>query len=359
MGGDEARAFEAYKSLLQSGRDAVDVALHFSALARARLGADGARALLRDMGAQNPSLNLAAATLAELPRRREALESFIAAHPDYGPGYATLAREYRDDTTYQEPLRDRLREHELLGHFLALDAQGKLRKSFINSAVLANWIDQAERRAAALEDSLSGTAAEPTAIFSRSNFSWTVNFNMPEEPTEVMYRLGEGGAYTSAGRLDANNSRTGRKVVRTYISLSFETPATTIFLKYSDARGREAGPFQFPFDPHAIILRQARAALDDASSDWAMFMTGSNAIYVFFNTPIENRCAIKKLEYGFNGPPHETIPVPRCDFYNPSGVPPDSNPAVIMEPDVKTVSVRITFIDGTVETRIFGRPERR
>jgi len=357
--GDEALAFEVYKSFLQSGRDAVDIALHFASLARARLGASEARALLRTMDASNPALSLAAATLAELQGRRQALETFVTAHPDYGPAYALLAREYRRDRIDEQPLRDRLREHELLGRFLAFDAQGKLGASFTDSGLLAAWLEQAERRVAAVEASLSGAAAAPTASFSRSNSDWTVNLNMPEEPSAVMYRLGEGSTYRSTGYLDATDSRTGRRMVSTYFSLSLETPATTIFVKYRDLDGREAGPFPIRFDPHATILAQARETLDAERSDWVAFTTGFTSDYAYFNTPMYTRCAISKLEYGFNGPPREHFPLPPCDFDNPSATPADAQSAVKMEDTVRTVSVRITFIDGTVGTRIFRRPDRR
>jgi hypothetical protein len=359
MRGDEALAFEVYKSFLQSGRDSVDVALHFAAIARARLGANEARTLLRAMGAQNPALSLAAATLTDLPTRRKALETFVTAHPDYGPGYALLAKEYRRDRIDEQPLRDRLREHELLGRLLSLDAQRKLGASFIDSTALAAWLDQAERRVAALELSLSGAAAVPTASFSRSNSDWTINLNMPEEPSEVTYRLGEGATYTSTGYLDATDSRTGRRIVATHFSLSLETPATTIFVKYRDADGREAGPFQIRFDPHATILGHARETLDADRSDWVAFTTGFTSDYAYFNTPMYTRCAIRKLEYGFNGPPSTEFALPPCDFNNPSGTPADAQSAVKMEDDVRMVSVRITFIDGTVGTRVFRRPARR
>jgi hypothetical protein len=357
--GDEALAFEAYKSFLQSRRDAIDVALHFSALARARLGASEARALLRTMDASNPALSLAAATLTELQGRRKALETFVTAHPDYGPGHALLAREFRRDRIDEQPLRDRLREHELLGRFLTLDAQGKLGASFVNAGTLAQWLDQAERRVAALEASLSGAAAAPTASFSRSSSDWTINLNMPEEPSEVTYRLGEGSTYRSTGYLDATDSRTGRRMVATHFSVSLETPATTIFVKYRDLDGREAGPFQIRFDPHATILEHARAELDAERSNWVAFTTGYTSDYAYFNTPMYTRCAIKKLEYGFNGPPSQQFELPPCDFDNPSGTPADAQSAVKMEDDVKLVSVRITFIDGTVGTRVFRRPDRR
>jgi hypothetical protein len=127
-------------------------------------------------------------------------------------------------------------------------------------------------------------------------------------------------------------------------------------VKYRDARGREAGPFAIPFDPHAIILRQARETLDAENSNWVEFSIGHGSEWAYFNTPMEGHCAIKKLEYGFNGPPRETLPLPRCDFDDPSGIPSDVQPMAKMDPDVKTVSVRITFNDGTVATRIFDRP---
>ena len=256
-------------------------------------------------------------------------------------------------------MRDRLREHELLGRFLALDAQGKLGASFVNASVLAAWLDQAERRVAALETSLSGAAAAVTARFSRSNSDWTINLNMPEEPSEVMYRLGEGDIYRSTGYLDATDSRTGRKIVKTYLAISLETPATTILVKYRDLDGHEAGPFRIPLDPHGTILRQARETLDADKSDWVAFTTGTTRDWAYFNTPMYTRCAIKKLEYGFNGPPNTEFPLPPCDFDNPSSTPADAQSAVKMSPEVKTISARITFIDGTVGTRVFRRPDRR
>jgi hypothetical protein len=359
MRGDEALAFEAYKNLLQSGRDSVDVALHLSGIARVRLGAKEARALLHAMGTQNPAVSLAAASLAELSERRKALVTFVAAHPDYGPGFALLAKEYRRDRIDEQPLRDRLREHELLGRFLALDTQGKLAASFVDATVLATWLEQAERRVAALETSLSGAAAVVTASFSRSNSDWTINLNMPEEPSEVMYRLGEGSIYRSTGYLDATDSRTGRKIVKTYLSVSLETPATTILVKYRDLDGHEAGPFRIPFDPHGTILRQERETLDAEKSDWVVFTTGFTSDYAYFNTPMYTRCVIKKLEYGFNGPPSTEFPLPPCDFDDPSGTPADAQSAVKMGDDVTTVSARITFIDGTAGTRVFRRPSRR
>lgn len=359
MRGDEARAFEAYKDVLQSGRDAVDVALHMAAIARARLGANEARSLLRQMGWQNPSVSLAAATLSELSERRQALETFVAAHPDYGPGYALLAAEYRQDRIDEQPLRDRLREHDLLSRFLGFDMQRKLSAHFIDARVLADWIGRAERRVVALESSLAGAAAVPTAQFTRSNSDWMVHLNMPEEPSEVRYRVGNVGHFIPTESTGSVDQRTGRKYVSTDFTLPLDTPATTLSVTYRDVARREAGPFPISFDPHAIILQQARETLDAPNSDWAIFTTGTTKDWVYFNTPLYTRCAIAKLEYGFNGTPDTHFPLPPCDFRDPSGSPADAQSAVKMAPEVRMVSVRITFIDGKIETRNFRRPPPR
>ena len=150
--GDEIQAFEAYRSFVQLDGEAIDIDLKFAAMARARLGLDSARALFRQIGDLHGSaFRLALATLTELSERRKALEIFVTAHPSYGPGFVLLANEYYRDRIEDAPLRDRLRERELLSEFLALDAKGRLAADFADSTVLAAWIDRAERRLAVLD----------------------------------------------------------------------------------------------------------------------------------------------------------------------------------------------------------------
>jgi len=358
--GDEAAAFAAWRALLQTDIDAIDVALRVAAMARARLGASAAHALLAGMGGpQSQAIRLATATLAELSERRNVLDAFVAAHPDYGPGYALLAAEYSRERFEDQPLRDRLRERELLSRFLGLDAQGRLAASFFDSTALAGWLDRAERRLAALDRALSGAVAAPSASFMRSNSDWMVNLNMPEEPSEVGYRLGEGTTFTSTGYMDAVDARTGRRMVATHFSLSLETPATTIYVKYRDIDGREAGPFAIAFDPHAIILQKSRETLEADNSGWAIFTSGFTKDWVYFNTLMETRCVIAKVEYGFDGPPAQVFALPPCEMRDPSATPADAQSAVKMGPEVKSVSVRLTLTDGTIGTRVYRRPPPR
>jgi hypothetical protein len=356
--GDEAQAFALYRDFLQSAPDALDVALRFAAMARVRIGLAPARDLLRDMGG-NPALRLAAATLSDVAARRKGLETFVTAHPDYGPAYALLAAEYAQGRFEDQPLRDRLRERELLSRFLGFDVQGKLAASFVDSTVLAAWLERAERRLAALESALSGAAAAPSAIFTRSSSSWLVYLNMPEQPAEIRYRVGNDGPFVSTGRAGSTDARTGRSSANIHFQMPLDTPTTTIHLTYRDIGGHEAGPFGIAFDPRDIILKGDRKALADEIPGWANFADGQTGReWLYFNTLMYARCAIRKAEYGFNGPPDREFPLPPCNMSNPHATPADAQSAVKMTPDTRTVSVRLTFNDGTAETRSYRVPGR-
>jgi hypothetical protein len=315
---------------------------------------------LREMRAtlHSPSLGLAAATLSELGERRKALEVFVAAHPGYGPALMLLAGEYYRERIEDAPLRDRLRERELLNDFLGQDAKGTLARSFVDASVLAGWIDRAERRLAVLDASLTDARAVPGITFMRSSSAWLVNLLMPEAATEVSYRVGDGD-YRSTGNDRWSTSPTGRRVAATNFELPLDLPKTTILVKYRDLRRNEIGPFPIAFDPEKIILDDARATLDAERPGWVQFSDGeTNRDWVYFNTPMQTRCAIQSLEYGFDGPPTTPFPLPPCNFANPSAEPADATSAVKMGPNVKSVSARITFIDGTVGTRSYRRPRR-
>lgn len=357
--GDEVQAFEAYRAFVQLDGDAVDIDLKFAAMARARLGLDPARALFRQMGELHGSaFRLALATLTELAERRKALEVFVTAHPGYGPGFVLLANEYHRERIEDAPLRDRLRERELLNEFLALDAKGKLAASFADSTVLAAWIDRAERRLAVLDAALTDARAAPGVAFSRSNSTWMVNLLMPEAATEISYRVGD-GPYRKTASNQWAESPTGRQMPSTNFDLPLDTPKTTILVRYRDLRGNEIGPFPIAFDPEKIILENARATLEAEWPGWVQYSDGeTNKDWVYFNTPMQTRCAIKSLEYGFDGPPNTPFPLPPCNFANPSAEPADANSAVKMGPNVRSVSARITFLDGTVGIRSYRRPKR-
>jgi len=163
MRGRDAEAFEAYRIFLSFDRDAVDVHLHFAGMARARLGLARSRALFLELSQnlRNPGVKLATATLVDRSERRRSLEAFVDAHPDYGPAHMLVAEEFRQWALENQPVRDRLRERELLSRFLELDAQGKLGPSFIDSTLLAGWLDRAERRLAELDIGLNNSIAAP------------------------------------------------------------------------------------------------------------------------------------------------------------------------------------------------------
>ncbi len=341
-----------------SGREAVDVALHFAGIARARLGAEEARRVLRDIGAGNPAVSLALATLSDFGTRRKTLEVFITARPQFGPAYALLAAEYAQARTEDQSLHDRVRERELLSQFLGFDAQGKLSDYFVDASALAAWLERAERRLAALDTMFSGAAAAPSAKFSRSNSSWLVYLNMPESATEISYRVGD-GPVTSTGIAGSIDPRAGRNAPNVHFTMGLDTPPTTIQIFYRDIGGRESGPHPIAFDPREIIFKGDRETLEAKYPGWANFSDGQTGKdWLYFNTVMYSRCVIAKVEYGYDGPANMVFPLPPCNLADPHGTPADAQSAVKMPPEVKTITVRLTFTDGTVGTRSYRRPVR-
>ena len=209
-----------------------------------------------------------------------------------------------------------------------------------------------------LDASLTDARAAPSVAFSRSNSTWMVNLLMPEAVTEISYRVGE-GPYRKTASNQWADSPTGRTLPATNFDLPLDTPKTTILVKYRDLRRNEIGPFPIGFDPEKIILENARATLEADWPGWVQYSDGeTNKDWVYFNTPMQTRCAIKSLDYGFDGPPDTPFVLPPCNFANPSGEPADATSAVKMGPNVRSVSARITFLDGTVGTRSYRRPKR-
>jgi hypothetical protein len=175
----------------------------------------------------------------------------------------------------------------------------------------------------------------------------------------VSYRIGASGLFRTTGLSGAVDPKTGRRMVNTHFSMSLETPATTIYVKYRDLSGKEAGPFAIAFAPDELLLTRDRERLAGERPGWVAFTTGTTKDWVYFNTVVETRCVITSVEYGFNGPPNQSFPLPPCDMRDPWRTPADAQSAVKMTPDVRLVSVRLTLTDGTVETRTYRRPDPR
>ncbi|MDJ1159530.1 adenylate/guanylate cyclase domain-containing protein [Chelatococcus sp. SYSU_G07232] len=357
--GDALAARRAYLALARLGQEFVDPHLRLSALLRVQDGRAGAREVYSELMRSAPAriVEIVHALQFDDAERRAKVEAFAAAHPDYAPAQYLLSEEYSEDRLGSQTLADRRSEYEALSAFLQAEREGRLVPYFLDQSVLAQWLDRARRRQAALAAYFRNATLEPTAGFMRSNTGWVVTLSLPEAATAIAYRIGEAGAFKSTGTTPALDPRTGRPVPMPSFELPADQGQTRLFVRYEDTKGRAAGPFEIAFDPRAALLMSQRDILERMPGAWVAFRADRDTL-LYFTHLVSYRCAIDRVVIGFDGGALDTlVPLPPCDETNPHAVPADVAPYRTIPASVQTVSVQLTYFDGSQsEVRTFRRP---
>jgi hypothetical protein len=200
----------------------------------------------------------------------------------------------------------------------------------------------------------SGNA--PIASFSRHNGGWTVVFSIADPTLGISWRLGEKGDFRETGFIDALDPRTRKRIPNSSVQLDADTPPQTIFVRYVDTNGDMKGPYPIRFDPEAALLRDQRKILDMTASSWLAFRE-FNGLMVYYTHLVSYRCAIRQVRIGIDTTvPDKVIQLPPCDMRDPVAIPSNSTPYMKLPPNTKSVSVELTFKDGSLsELRNFRR----
>jgi hypothetical protein len=196
----------------------------------------------------------------------------------------------------------------------------------------------------------------PIATFMRSNSGWSVTFSFIDAVTAISWRLGENGDFKETGFLDSFDSRTRKRMPNPTIQLDGNAPAATIYVRYADIGGDWAGPFPVRFDPSAAIERSDRKILEMTSGSWVSF-GGYNAVLLYYTQLMSFRCGIREARIGIDtSVPDKILPMPACNLKDPNSIPDSATPYVKMPPTVKSVSIELTYRDGTMsEVKTFKR----
>lgn len=188
----------------------------------------------------------------------------------------------------------------------------------------------------------------PIALFSRHNGGWTVVFSIIDPALAISWRYGESGEFKETGFADTLDPRTRKRSPNTSIELPSDSPATTLQVRYIDIQGNMQGPFPIKFDPEAALIRDQRKTLDMTSTSWLSFRE-FNGLLVYYTHLMSYRCAIREVKVGIDSTvPDQVIKMPPCDPRNPSSIPHEARPYMKLPPATKSVSVELTYRDGTV-----------
>lgn len=196
----------------------------------------------------------------------------------------------------------------------------------------------------------------PIAMFSRHNGGWTVVFSIADPTLGISWRLGEVGDFRETGFMDTLDPRTRKRMPNPSVELPADAPAAIIQVRYIDTNGELQGPFPIRFDPEAALIRDQRKILDMTATSWLSFRE-FNGLLVYYTHLMSYRCAIREVRVGIDSTvPDKVLKMPPCDPRDPSVIPHDATPYLKLAPQTRSVSVELTYRDGSVsEIKSFRR----
>ena len=196
----------------------------------------------------------------------------------------------------------------------------------------------------------------PIAAFSRHNGGWTVVFSIADPTLGISWRIGESGEFRETGFIDTLDPRTRKRMPNPSIELPADAKAATIQVRYVDTQGELQGPFPIRFDPEAALIRDQRKILDMTATSWLSFRE-FNGLLVYYTHLMSYRCAIREVRVGIDSAvPDKVLKMPACDPRDPSVIPHEAQPYLKLAPATRSVSVELTYRDGSVsEIKSFRR----
>ncbi|MGO4716177.1 caspase family protein [Bradyrhizobium sp. 2TAF24] len=196
----------------------------------------------------------------------------------------------------------------------------------------------------------------PIASFSRHNGGWTVVVSLADPASAIAWRMGESGEFKDTGFLDTLDPRTRRRSPNPSFELPPDAAAATLQIRYVDINGEMQGPFPVRFEPQAALVRDQRKILDMTSTSWLSFRE-YNGLLVYYTHLVSYRCAIREMRIGIDsGVPDKVIKLPPCNARDPVAIPSDAQTYLKLPPATRSVSVELTFPDGSVsEIKSFRR----
>jgi uncharacterized caspase-like protein len=196
----------------------------------------------------------------------------------------------------------------------------------------------------------------PIALFSRHNGGWTVVFSILDPTLGISWRMGDSGDFRETGFLDTLDPRTRKRMPNPSIEVSADAPAATLQVRYVDTSGGMQGPFPIKFDPEAALIHDQRKILDMTATSWLSFRE-FNGLLVYYTQLMSYRCAIREARVGIDtAMPDKVLKMPPCDPSDPSVIPHDAVPYLKLPAATKSVSVELTYRDGSVsEIKSFRR----
>jgi hypothetical protein len=181
-------------------------------------------------------------------------------------------------------------------------------------------------------------------------------FSIADPVLGISWRAGDAGEFRETGFLDVLDPRTRKRLANPAVNLPSDASTETIWVRYVDATGELQGPFPIKFDPEAALIHDQRKMLDMMAMSWMSFRE-FNGLLVYYTELMIYRCAIREVRFGIDtAVPDKVLKMPPCDMKDPTSVPNDALPYLKLPPATRSISVELTYRDGSIsEIKSFRR----
>jgi hypothetical protein len=254
--GDSGNARRSYVKFFEFDLDYIDPHLRYQKYLKIQEGREGAREIYSEMKEDSKSFVTEYASILLFSRktRIKKLKKFMEKHPEFGPGYFELSKEFSEVRLGEQTQKDKGNEKKYLKKFYDLHEQGKLLKYFMDKDMASKFLDNAEARMTALETFDDNILKNPVLMRAiKHNHGWRFEVSLIDTATELFYRFEGEDTFTSTGFLPYLDSRTGKKMPGNGIDAPANQGKTKIYFKYTGMKGEEHGPFEIAFDPKKAI----------------------------------------------------------------------------------------------------------
>ncbi|MBT7411004.1 MAG: hypothetical protein HN826_15000 [Methylococcales bacterium] len=348
--GDLLNAGKSYFKFFKFNLAFLDPHIRYQKILKIEEGRAGAREIYAEMKHQfnNPTVEFAYNLLLTSRSRKNALTDFAEKHPEFSPVFYQLSQEYSEIRLGHIPsLQDKKKQSESLQKFLDQHKKNQVMPYFLDKSMASEWLTKSEEQLKRLGFINKNIFKNPvTFTASRSNSGWTVNVNIAETATKILYKIGNDTQYHDNGTYSFVNPMTGLPNPKTIITLPKRFTKVKIFVKYKDVSGKLNGPFIYDFNQDTQFVTSYKSILEMIPNSWVSINMINNKPSVYFTTLISYRCALTTIKYGINTmKPNKIWSLEPCNKKSPNSVAGKIYGSI--PDDTQYISIKLFYKDGT------------
>lgn len=184
-----------------------------------------------------------------------------------------------------------------------------------------------------------------------SNAGWLVTFHLREEASVLEYKRPEDRDFVATGDLGPTSGPTmSQPHAKTYAVLTDLRGKVPFQVRYRTLEGVNRGPFDTVFDTDAESVSSVKGILRDVPG-WVSFRAFAGRRLCYFTMLLTYKYALRSIRWGI-----DTDSPDRLLRFTPRGTPGidnDDETLVDLPDRAGSVTVELTFLDGTTEKKRF------